>query len=59
MISWVVCIGVKGVNTMDNQTMKDYIEDLLLERASLYEQLHKLQAELEQLRAAQNETLNH
>lgn len=39
--------------------MKDYIEDLLLERASLYEQLHKLQAELEQLRAAQNETLNH
>ena len=30
--------------------MKDYIEDLLLERTSLYEQLNQLKAELAELR---------
>lgn len=36
---------------MDEQTMKDYIEDLLQERAKLYERIHAAEAELERLKA--------
>ena len=28
---------------MDNQTMKDYIEDLLRERAEMYERINRLE----------------
>ncbi len=35
----------------DEQTMKDHIEDLLLERAELYERLNTQAIEIEQLRA--------
>lgn len=34
---------------MDEQTMKDYIEDLLQERQDLYTRLHALQAEVDRL----------
>lgn len=34
---------------MDEQTMKDYIEDLLQERADLYARLHAAEAEVKRL----------
>jgi hypothetical protein len=34
---------------MDEQTMKDYIEDLLVEREQLYERIRQLETEREQL----------
>lgn len=33
---------------MDSQTAEDYIEDLLRERAQLYEQIRQLEAERDQ-----------
>ncbi len=36
---------------MDEQTMKDYIEDLLQERAELYEKLQRLEANRDQWQA--------
>ena len=34
---------------MDEQTMKDYIEDLLQERAALLERLHRAEAQAKHL----------
>jgi hypothetical protein len=34
---------------MDEQTMKDYIEDLLQERQDLYARLHAAEAEVKRL----------
>lgn len=36
---------------MDEQTMKDYIEDLLQERQDLYARLHAAEAEVKRLEA--------
>jgi hypothetical protein len=41
---------------MDEQTMKDYIEDLLAERAEMYERLHAAEAEVKRL---ENELARH
>jgi hypothetical protein len=41
---------------MDEQTMKDYIEDLLQERQDLYARLHVAEAEVKRL---ENELARH
>lgn len=44
---------------MDLQTAKDYVEDLLEERAGLYAEIRGLQAVIESLRASNRRALEH